>query len=161
MLVFPGTVTVYIPYRMLRATDRWIIPGLTLRSVAALALVSIGAGVLLSCVWQFAVVGRGTLAPVDPPRELVSSGLYRFTRNPMYNGVILLLVGEAWLFSSLGLVQYTAAVFALFHLLVVIYEEPALLAEFGESYTNYRERVPRWGFTLHPPPAVGGRKPAD
>lgn len=159
VLVFPGVVTVYVPYRILRATERLAAPELTLSSVASIVLACVGAGVLLSSVWQFAAVGRGTLAPVDPPRQLVCTGLYRFTRNPMYNGVVLLLLAEAWLFTSLALLQYAAVVFVLFHLIVVIYEEPVLSVKFGESYKRYRLRVPRWGFTFSPPHRTGSDEP--
>jgi hypothetical protein len=60
---------------------------------------------LLRCVWDFFAKGKGTLAPIDPPRVLVVSGLYRFTRNPMYNGVLALTLGEAWLFGSVRVVE--------------------------------------------------------
>ena len=118
---------------------------------AALAVLA-GAGVLLSCVWHFTVAGRGTLAPVDPPTRLVVSGLYRFCHNPMYSGVLTILVGEAWLFSSLTLLEYAAVVLVLVHLVVMLYEEPALDRKFGESYRSYRAAVPRWGIALHPYP---------
>jgi protein-S-isoprenylcysteine O-methyltransferase Ste14 len=68
----------------------------------------------------------------------------------MYNGVIALIVGEAWFFSSVSLAEYALLVLVLFHLFVVLYEEPVLESEFGESYRVYRRAVPRWGFTTHP-----------
>jgi len=98
-------------------------------------------------VWDFFGAGRGTLAPFDPPRHLVVSGLYRFTRNPMYNGVALLLIGEAWLFQSLALWKYAALVFVMFNVMVMAYEEPTLESQFGESFRIYKRAVPRWGFT--------------
>src|SRR5258706_10777414 len=106
--------------------------------------------VLLRCVWDFFVIGKGTLAPIDPPRFLVVQGLYRFTRNPVYNGVIALILGEAWLFGSVALVEYALLVLVFFHLLVVFHEEPTLESQFGESYRAYRRAVPRWGFTTRP-----------
>jgi len=68
----------------------------------------------------------------------------------MYNGVLALLLGEAWLFGSVSLLEYALVVIILFHLFVVFYEEPALTAQFGESYGAYRRAVPRWGFTTRP-----------
>ena len=106
--------------------------------------------VLLRCVWDFFATGKGTLAPIDPPRFLVVQGLYRFTRNPMYNGVVALILGEAGLFRSVALVEYALLVLVLFHLFVVLYEEPALESQFGEAYRAYRRAVPRWGFTTRP-----------
>ena len=68
----------------------------------------------------------------------------------MYNGVLALLLGEAWLFGSVSLLEYALVVIILFHLFVVFYEEPALTSQFGESYRVYRRAVPRWGFTTRP-----------
>ena len=148
--LLPGTVAGYVPFRILRATDRLGMPDLSIVSIAAGLLTLAGAAVLFRCVWDFFAAGRGTLAPVDPPRHLVVRGLYRVTRNPMYNGVLAVLLGEAWLFRSVPLAAYALVVFAMFHLFVVLYEEPALASRFGESYRAYRAAVPRWGFTLRP-----------
>jgi protein-S-isoprenylcysteine O-methyltransferase Ste14 len=68
----------------------------------------------------------------------------------MYNGVLALILGEAWLFGSVSLLKYALLVLVLFHLFVVFYEEPALTSQFGESYRAYGRAVPRWGFTTRP-----------
>jgi len=150
LILIPGTVAGYIPWRILRASHQLALPVLSISSALAAGLALLGIGVLLVCVWNFFQAGRGTLAPFDPPKQLVVRGLYRFTRNPMYNGVTALLLGEAWFFQSSGLFQYTLAIFIMFHLMVVIYEEQALETQFGESYRAYRAAVPRWGFTVRP-----------
>lgn len=150
LVLFPGTVTLYLPSLILRASGPVRSPAPSLRTFAATSIILLGFSVLLACVWLFFASGRGTLAPVDPPKRLVVEGLYRFTRNPMYNGVVLALVGEAWLFHSADLAYYAPTVFLVFHLVVVLYEEPALGTAFGSSYQAYRAAVPRWGFTLHP-----------
>ena len=150
VLLLPGTVAGYIPFRILRSADRLNVPAISASSVVAAVLAVAGALILLRCVWDFFAAGKGTLAPIDPPRFLVVRGLYRFTRNPMYNGVIALILGEAWLFRSIGLAEYALLVLILFHLFVVLYEEPALESQFGESYRAYRRAVPRWGFTTRP-----------
>jgi protein-S-isoprenylcysteine O-methyltransferase Ste14 len=149
-VLLPGTVAGYVPFGILRAANRLRLPELSPSSVGASILAIAGAVVLLRCVWDFFAKGKGTLAPIDPPRVLVVSGLYRFTRNPMYNGVIALIVGEAWLFSSVSLLEYALLVLVFFHLWVVLYEEPTLTSQFGESYRVYRRAVPRWGFTTRP-----------
>ena len=133
VLLLPGTVAGYVPFRILSAADQVRVPELSLSSAGASIVAIAGAVVLLRCVWDFFAKGRGTLAPIDPPRVLVVSGLYRFTRNPMYNGVLALILGEAWLFGSMSLLKYALLVFVLFHLFVVLYEEPALTSQFGES----------------------------
>ena len=150
VLLLPGTVAGYIPFSILRAANLLLVPRLGVASVCAAVLATTGALVLLRCVWDFFATGKGTLAPIDPPRFLVVRGLYRFTRNPMYNGVVAVILGEAWLFGSVALVQYALLVFVLFHLFVILYEEPTLEALFGESYRAYRRAVPRWGFTTRP-----------
>ena len=105
VLLLPGTVAGYVPFLILRAANRLHIPALSISSVAASGLAVVGAAVLLRCVWDFFATGRGTLAPVDPPRHLVVCGLYRYTRNPMYNGVLTLLLGEAWFFGCTSLIR--------------------------------------------------------
>jgi protein-S-isoprenylcysteine O-methyltransferase Ste14 len=67
----------------------------------------------------------------------------------MYSGVIVILVGEAWIFTSISVVKYAAVVLVAFHLFVVLYEEPVLEAQFRGLYVAYRRSVPRWGFTTH------------
>jgi protein-S-isoprenylcysteine O-methyltransferase Ste14 len=150
LVLIPGTVAGYIPWRILRVRHELAFPVPSMSAVAAASLALVGIGVLLICVWDFFRAGRGTLAPFDPPTRLVVRGLYRFTRNPMYNGVTALLLGEAWFFQSGVLFQYALLIFVMFHLMVVIYEEPALTAKFGENYRAYRAAVPRWGFTVRP-----------
>jgi protein-S-isoprenylcysteine O-methyltransferase Ste14 len=115
VLLLPGTVAGYIPFSILRAGNLLRVPDLGLASVCAAVFAITGALVLLRCVWDFFAAGKGTLAPIDPPRFLVVRGLYRFTRNPMYNGVIALILGEAWLFRSIGLAEYALLVLILFH----------------------------------------------
>ena len=147
VILAPGTVVGYLPYRILKRSEKPAAARWDFSSVCAAALFALGLAVLLRCVWDFAAAGRGTLAPIDPPRRLVVRGLYRFTRNPMYNGVLAALGGEAWFFRSVPLLEYAIAVFLVFHLFVVAYEEPALKKRFGEAYAEYRCAVPRWGFT--------------
>ena len=146
-LLLPGTVVVWIP-RMILAGERarsgpgpWRWTGIP--------LIAAGAAVLLACIVDFARKGRGTLAPVDPPRKLVAVGLYRYVRNPMYVGVVATLIGEAVFFGSRSIAVYAAAAWLVFHLWVVIYEEPHLETAFGEEYEQYRALVPRWLPRVH------------
>ena len=140
-LLLPGSATVVIPYFILsrRGVPHWDAIGLP-----GLVAVALGATILIRCIVDFARVGRGTLAPVDPPRALVIRGLYRYVRNPMYVGVVLVLLGEAALFRSTDLLLYSAVFFLVVNLFVILYEEPALRARFGEPYEQYRRSVGRW-----------------
>lgn len=116
------------------------------RQVNAVALIPWLAGValLLWCVHAFYTAGRGTLAPWDPPRHVVASGPYRWSRNPMYVAVALILIGWAMAFSSRTLWLYAAVVVVAFHIRVVVSEEPFLARTQGDKWTQYKSRVRRW-----------------
>ena len=108
------------------------------------ALVVAGASIYLRCVWDFLSFGRATPAPIDAPKKLVVRGLYRHSRNPMYLGVLTVILGWAVLFRSVSVAIYALAVGACFHTFVMAYEEPHLKAVFGNEYETYRARVGRW-----------------
>ena len=139
-VVVPGTVAVYAPWSM--ASGSPLAPG-PLRAIAV-ALLLVGGAIYAWCVWDFASFGRGTPAPIDEPRKLVVRGLYRYTRNPMYVGVLTAILGWAILFQSRAVLIYALVVFGCFHLFVLFYEEPHLARVFGEEYERYRARVNRW-----------------
>ena len=144
VVLFPGTVTIAIPYRLLSSDLGFPPLGLgPLRWLGA-PLLAAGVAVLLWCVWDFLFAGRGTLAPYDPPSRLVSRGLYRWVRNPMYVGVSSILFGEALVFDASVLLVHASVVWLVFHLFVLLYEEPHLRRKFGAAYDDYRSGVPRW-----------------
>ena len=111
---------------------------------AALLPMAAGAAILIICIRDFTVQGRGTLAPIDPPTQLVVRGLYRYVRNPMYVGGLVLLLGEALAFRSIPILLWAAVWFTAINGVVLFYEEPALRRKFGESYERYRAAVGRW-----------------
>ena len=137
-LALPGTVAYLVP---LFVIDR---PHEQNVNWMGLAIAAAGTSLLLWCVREFYVAGRGTLAPRAPPTRLVTSGPYRFSRNPMYVAVFTILVGWAVGFRSIGLTIYAACIAIAFHLRVVFYEEPWQARTFGDDWHAYRERVPRW-----------------
>ena len=143
-LLVPGSVAVWIPHFLLRLVPRPLPIELTGWRAVGLLLGAAGIAIYLWCAWDFAAAGRGTPAPWDAPREFVARGLYRYTRNPMYVGVLLVLLGEALLFASRSLLGYALAVGLVFHLVVLLYEEPTLRRQFGAAYEAYCRRVPRW-----------------
>lgn len=103
-----------------------------------------GLAALIECFRRFAIEGRGTPAPIAPPKTLVASGLYQYVRNPMYVAVLAVIVGQALVFGSVILLEYAATVWLGFHAFVLLYEEPALHRKFGPSYDIYRANVRRW-----------------
>lgn len=138
--VVPGTVAVLVP--RLIASLVHVSPDPPL--VLAFVLFASGGGTYAWCVWDFASFGRGTPAPIDAPKKLVIRGLYRFTRNPMYLGVLTVILAWGVYFQAAALAAYAAIVAACFHLFVVLYEEPHLEREFGDEYVSYRSEVGRW-----------------
>jgi protein-S-isoprenylcysteine O-methyltransferase Ste14 len=143
-IVVPGTVVLYVPYRLLGAPNRAIFQLVTPLGWLAVPLFLAGLALYLRCAWDFATRGRGTPGPWDPPVYLVGNGLYRVMRNPMYVGVVSMIAAEAAAFRSLVLTEYVVVVWVCFHLMVVLYEEPALRHTFGESYEAYVKSTPRW-----------------
>jgi protein-S-isoprenylcysteine O-methyltransferase Ste14 len=113
---------------------------------AAIALMALGAIVMIACVWNFAWTGRGTPAPWDPPRRLVIRGLYRWVRNPMYVGMGAFLIGEALLLPAIrnAMLIVAAGAWILVTVFIVVYEEPTLRRLFGSEYEEYCRNVRRW-----------------
>ena len=142
-VLLPGFVAGYLPWRFFGLALVQLNPQNPIR---LLSLVCIGFGTLLlgTCIWEFARRGRGTLAPVDPPRELVIRGLYRYVRNPMYLSVSLIVLGESPLTRSRLLLVYGVVWFVVVNVLVIAYEEPTLRRRFGAAYGQYTQRVGRW-----------------
>ena len=108
-------------------------------------MLAAGCWLLLDSVFvRFAHEGRGTLAPIDPPRFVVRGGAYRVVRNPMYLANVAIVVGSGLLFQSWFLFVWAAILFVAFHLFVITYEEPTLTRLFGDDYETYRRHVGRW-----------------
>ncbi len=142
--LLPGTVTVLIPYWIISSTTSQASSNNHVVRYFGAPLLLVGAAGLLWCIWEFFSAGRGTLAPVDPPKHLIVRGLYRYVRNPMYVSVVTILIGESILFTSMSVLIEAGFFFGLAHLFVVGYEEPVLRRQFGESYDNYSQKVSRW-----------------
>jgi protein-S-isoprenylcysteine O-methyltransferase Ste14 len=106
----------------------------------------LGFAVALRCVWDFGWTGRGTPAPIAPPKRLVVVGLYRHVRNPMYLGFFVGWLGLWVVFGRANLVAIATASAAAvgMALFVILYEEPTLRKGFGAEYEEYCRKVPRW-----------------
>jgi protein-S-isoprenylcysteine O-methyltransferase Ste14 len=138
-LALPGIVAGIVPLLILRMH-----PELSRFAGYGIALLVAGAILLLWCVRDFYIAGKGTLAPWDPPKRLVIVGLYRFMRNPMYVAVLTITVGWSVAFGSLVLAVYTVVLAIAFHLRVVYHEEPWLRKQFHGDWERYSKTVPRW-----------------
>ncbi|MDP2899473.1 MAG: isoprenylcysteine carboxylmethyltransferase family protein [Candidatus Bathyarchaeota archaeon] len=135
---------VALPYAVLYLTAA--LPGLELGGWRYVGLLAFTPGLVLFYlpVLEFGTKGRGTPAPFDAPTHLVVDGVFGWTRNPMYLGAFMVFLGEGLLLASLPLLIVSAAAWVLFHVYVVIREEPKLREKFGAEYTDYVESVPRW-----------------
>jgi protein-S-isoprenylcysteine O-methyltransferase Ste14 len=151
-LVVPGLGGVWVPWQILTRGGRAATPV----EWEAVGVIVAGAALYVWCVWNFGAVGRGTPGLWDAPRQVVAVGPHRWVRNPIYIAALLVVLGEAWLFWSLPLVGYAAAMAVFFHLFVIFYEEPVLARRFGASYLEYKRAVPRW----IPRPPRRGQQPA-
>ncbi|HEU5292505.1 MAG TPA: isoprenylcysteine carboxylmethyltransferase family protein [Cyclobacteriaceae bacterium] len=141
----PGMVAGFIPYWIIRnQLDQILEKQMGIFQFIAVLLFITGFVVTIACILRFAFEGKGTLSPADETKQLVIGGLYRYSRNPMYVGVMLMLIGEALLASSKDLWIYAAIIFGCFHLFILIHEEPRLQRDFGDQYTQYRQKVRRW-----------------
>ena len=143
-ILVPGTVAVYIPYLIIN--DRYNLFNIhwgILQILSAVFILS-GAIIYFWCLRDFAVTGRGTPAPIDAPRHLVIKGLYRYVRNPMYIGVLTVILGWAGLYNSFAILRYAVLVWLIFYGAIMIIEEPILRSKFGESYKDYCRQVKRW-----------------
>ncbi len=144
----PFTVTVLAPMAILRRNplDPAMPNSMLEVSAMVVGVVALfaGAALFVICVFQFWSRGRGTLAPWDPPRRFVAEGPYRYVRNPMITGVLLILVGEAAILRSSSLAQW-AGLFAVINMIYIpLLEEPMLRARFGGQYDDYLRAVPRF-----------------
>ncbi len=144
IVLFPGTVTVYIPYRLLIPFSMSDPNSWSLAQIVAVPLLVIGAGILFTSIWSFARVGKGTLAPFDETQRLIVVGLYRYVRNPMYVGVMLILLAESWFFRSSALLSYTGFCFVVANMLIIGYEENRLRHKYGDEFRQYCKHVGRW-----------------
>jgi protein-S-isoprenylcysteine O-methyltransferase Ste14 len=153
----PGVVAGLIPWLITkwRPEDPYPWP---IRAMGAVLLVT-GAVVVVSAFARFVTEGSGTPAPVAPTRRLVTGGLYRHVRNPMYVAVLAAIVGQALVLGRPSLLVYGAVVAIAFATFVRFYEEPTLLRTFGAEFEEYRRAVPGWRPRLRPWTPGGDRSP--
>ena len=142
--LFIGFLLVFLPARVLSSSGIVGPASIGPAQIAGVVVGAFGAVIALWCIATFIVIGRGTPAPFDPPRNLVVVGPYRWVRNPMYIGAALALAGAALFYQSWALLGYCIAFLLVMCLFVLFYEEPALRTTFGEAYARYCQSVGRW-----------------
>jgi len=141
-LIFVASLgAVYIPFSLLPKGPQ---VETSIFAYFAFPLWFLGGVTVLWCYWNFTFKGYGTPAPIEPPKQLVTTGLYRYVRNPIYVGALIIIVGYFLWFKSIWMFAYAVAFFLFVHMLVILYEEPTLRGKFGAEYENYCKSVPRW-----------------
>ena len=155
--LLPITVLLIVPFSIER---QW---NFASNAFALLGLPFIIAGLtlLLATVSMFSTIGNGTLAPWSPTKKLVIQGVYAHTRNPMISGVLIVLLGESFLFASIPILVWFVLFFVINNLYFSFSEEPGLLQRFGEEYADYRRHVPRWIPRMKPWYPTEGTTPQD
>lgn len=156
--VGPGTVLGVIPWLITGWRFRRPLPGWAAVRPAGAVLIVAGLIPLVTAFVEFTKAG-GTPAPTAPTERLVVSGFNRYVRNPMYVGLLLVVIGQALLFGNFRLLKYAVFVWAAPAAWVRWYEEPTLVRQFGAEYETYRRAVPAWLPRLHPwTPDLGGTR---
>lgn len=141
----PGLVAGLFPYLILGSRVKQIFSQyFGLPQYFGSIIFFIGLIIMIKTILQFALEGEGTLSPADPTRRLVVRGLYQYSRNPMYIGVMAMLIGEAVFFEGGGLWLYVLFVGIAFNIFILLVEEPRLKRDFGEEYEQYKQKVRRW-----------------
>jgi len=115
-----------------------------LLKLSGIILIICGAAFWIHSIALFHFLGKGTPVPIEPPKKLVIKGVYKYTRNPMYISVLIILLGYFFVFGYILLLLNLLSIAIFFHLFITRYEEPALKKKFGENYTEYCNKVPRW-----------------
>ena len=142
-ILLPGLVAGYVPWTFFGLRDTVIDLARPVQLLGLFVILA-GAALLAACIFEFARSGRGTLSPVDPPKQLVVRGLYRYVGNPMYLAVTAVLLGEVMLMRSSALAMYWLIWFVVVNAFVIGYEEPTLRVQFGAPYEAYLRTVGRW-----------------
>jgi protein-S-isoprenylcysteine O-methyltransferase Ste14 len=147
--LLPGMVAVVVPGLLVAGygTDvglGWAAPFSLVPAIVGAILILAGLRLWWQTIRLFVEVGRGTLAPWDPPRRFVVRGPYRLVRNPMISSLGFVLLGEATLLGSRSILVLFAGFAVVNAIYIPLVEEPDLVRRFGDEYERYRRAVPRW-----------------
>ncbi len=142
------TLFLALPFVLVQANDIFRLPvfGHYFLQPVGVIFIVVGGGLFSYCSGIFAVVGRGSPVPIDPPEVLITSGAYRYTRNPMHLSYLAIFLGEFLFLGHLALLLYFLAMCIFIPVFVIKVEEPELKKRFGQKYVDYTKKVPRFLF---------------
>jgi protein-S-isoprenylcysteine O-methyltransferase Ste14 len=144
LVIAPGFVAGLVPWWISGWRLEAPFLGMPLFRFVGAMMITLGVVGLLDSFFRFAIQGLGTPAPVFPTRHLIVTGLYRCVRNPMYVAVVSTILGQGLILGNAALLEYGGLVWVLFHVFVLVYEEPTLRESFGSEYRVFCAEVPRW-----------------
>lgn len=143
-IIVPSVIDFLIPFLILNAASETEVPPIGLIEIGSILLAVIGICMVVWVSITFVSRGKGTPVPLIPPTEFVAGGLYRWVRNPMYVGLLLVILAEAVFFRSAWLLLYAFLLWLPVHSATVFIEEPQLERRFGNAYLKYKSATPRW-----------------
>lgn len=137
---------ILLPFLLVKLSDYWHLPRFNslILDILGLFFVFLGIVLFFYCSSLFVRLGKGTPAPIEPPRKLVNKGIYNYTRNPMYFGYFSIILGEFFFLGHLVLFIYFLFIVLLINIYIIFIEEPKLEQRFGSDYRDYIKRVSRW-----------------
>jgi protein-S-isoprenylcysteine O-methyltransferase Ste14 len=116
---------------------------------AGVAVFTLSTAIYLAIAYHLTNRGRGAFVEFDPPSQLVTTGPYRWVRNPISVCCLVMVLGQAIMLSSTGILFMFFLGFAIAHAQAMLLEEPLLKKRFGKQYLDYMARVSR--FIPRPP----------
>ena len=141
--ILPVIVLIIVPLNI----EKNILPHNIFALLAGLLLIFTGLYIMILTITKFVRIGKGTLAPWSPTGKLV---IYRYVRNPMIIGVLIVLTGESIAILSLNIFIWTLIFFIINNIWYIFYDEPDLEKKFGDEYRKYKKSVHRWIPRLEP-----------
>lgn len=143
ILLLPLPVTCLIPLAVYRYTPEYIPDYLPVK-IMSLSLFCSGVLLFFWSLFHFEKTGKGTLAPWSRKEKLITTGPYRFCRNPMIGGIFLILLAEGLFFRSVPILIWALVFFIINLFFCKFREEPFLEKKFGAEYRKYKSSVPGW-----------------
>ncbi len=140
-ILIPGSFVIVLPIFIGLASRSQPFAGY---SAAGPFLILAGAMIYIWAATAFVREGEGTPSPTAPPLKFVALGPYRYVRNPIYVGELIVIIGIAAIYGSALVLFYASGLFAILFLFIVGYEEPDLMRRFGSAYEDYVREVGRW-----------------
>lgn len=143
-VLVPCILHLLIPFLILQNTSGLNFPRIGLIEIFSIIATAVGITMVIWVSVIFVRRGKGTAVPLLPPTKFVPIGLYKYVRNPMYVGLLAVILAESAFFRSVWLLVYACLLWLAVHSYVVFIEEPDLGRRFGNAYEEYRMETPRW-----------------